>query len=265
MKNIFLLVLSLIFFLSCKNEVEKESTITNENAKVIETKTNPFTNAIETAHKKKAFLKNKALQFNIDLTFGGRQILEATISLSTNSEYGLIEMKNGEKIYISNNNVYVSPGLKDDSSVRFSGYTWSYFFLFPYKLNDNGTQWSDYKTSESESAFNAKKLNFKANTGDAPNDWYVVYSDKTTNVINHAAYIVTLGKTIEEAEKDPHAIQYLDYKNVNGVPFAHNWLFWEWNTKDGLTKQIGNATLSNIKFIDDLTSVFKIPEGYIKK
>lgn len=264
MKNI-LIILVIITLTGCKKEVKNDSVIENNETQIIENRTNPFTNAIETAHKKEAFLNNKTIRFDIDLTFGGRQILDATISVSTNSEYSIIEMKNGENIYIHNDKVYCSPGLKDDCSVRFSAYTWSYFFLFPYKLNDEGTKWASYASSEPEKRFNTSKLTFEANIGDAPEDWYILYSDKNTNIIDHAAYIVTLGKTTEEAEKDPHAIQYLDYKSINGIPFAHNWMFWEWRTEEGLTNKIGSATLSNIRFIGDLKTDFKIPDGYIEK
>ena len=265
MKYLFLSVLIATVFFACKDEAKNKDITVIEEEIITKTETNPYTHGIEMAHKKTVFNKNKAVKYDIDLTFGGRQILDATVSVSTDSRHSIIEMKNGEKIYISDDKVYCSPGLKDDGSVRFAAYTWNYFFLLPYKLNDEGTQWSDYTPLESEKDFNASKLSFEANTGDAPDDWYVVYSDKNTNVINHAAYIVTLGKTVGEAEADPHAIQYLDYKTVNDVPFAHNWIFWGWRAEEGLTNEIGNATLSNIKFIGDLKTDFTIPEAYIER
>jgi hypothetical protein len=46
----------------------------------------------------------------------------------------------------------------------------------------------------------AKKLSFESGTGDAPDDWYVVYADKATNLIEKL-HIVT--KMSEEAEKKP--------------------------------------------------------------
>jgi hypothetical protein len=45
-----------------------------------------------------------------------------------------------------------------------------------------------------------EKLTFKSGTGDAPDDWYVVYADKKTNLLE-TAYIVTLKAGKEEAEK----------------------------------------------------------------
>jgi len=155
--------------------------------------------------------------------------------------------------------------LKENKGVRFHAYTWSYFFLYPYKLNDNGTIWDDSFKIATIDAFNTAKLTFKANIGDAPDDWYINFADKEDNMLNHVAYIVTANKSVEEAEADPHAIKYIDYKEINGIPFATNWEFYEWNTTNGLTDKIGNAKISNIKFIKDFRSSFKTPENYTAK
>jgi hypothetical protein len=64
-----------------------------------------------------------------------------------------------------------------------------------------------------------------------------------------AAYIVTLKAGKEEAEKNPHAIQYLEYKDVDGIPIATKWIFWAWEDGKGLTDEIGHATLTDIKFV----------------
>lgn len=221
-----------------------------------------FANKIEKAHKKEAFITHSAIQFDLDLEFAGKKRLEGTIKLTTDSQFGIIEFTNGEEIYINKDKVYCSPGLKDNKSVRFDAYTWSYFFLFPFKLNDEGTVWTNY---ESKDTFESGKLSFKANIGDAPDDWYIVYADNETKVIDHIAYIVTAGKTKEEAEKDPHAIQYLDYKNIDGIPLSHKWIFWEWREDKGLVKELGNATIRNIQFIEDFRKDFNVPESYIER
>jgi hypothetical protein len=48
------------------------------------------------------------------------------------------------------------------------------------------------------------KINFASGTGDAPEDWYVVYADASTNLVQKYP-IVTLKANKEEAEKNPHA------------------------------------------------------------
>lgn len=264
MKKIFALTFLIpLLFTACKEEVKKTVKIA---APVVIKKANTYAEKIAIAHKKDAFLEQEAIQFDAQIKFGEKEIFNAQITISTTSDMARITYKNGDEIYVNKEKLFVSPNLKENKAVRFHGYTWSYFFLYPYKLNDEGTIWDDnFKTKEASNTFNTAKLTFKANTGDAPDDWYINYTNKETNQLNHVAYIVTANKTLEKAEADPHAIKYLDYKNVNGIPFATNWDFYEWNDKDGLTKKIGNAKITNIQFIKGFKNSFKIPEGYTKR
>ncbi|TDD95542.1 hypothetical protein [Flavobacterium cellulosilyticum] len=235
MKKILITVLiSTLAFVGCKSTNEKEG----------------FAEKIELAHQKQHFLSNEAIKFNIILAFGGKERLNAKMTLLTNSSKGVLEFKNGAKIIFNKDKVFYSSTIPNEKSVRFDAYTWEYFFLFPFKLSDPGTKWNTYDNKEeNHNDYLTQKLTFESGTGDAPDDWYVVYANKSDNLIEKAAYIVTVNGNKEEAEKNPHAIQYLDYKNINGVPIATKWLFWEWKEGKGLMKQIGNATLSDIQFI----------------
>ncbi len=226
---------------------------------------NGFVAAIEKRHQKAAFLGYDAIGFDIELFFGGSKRLDAKMTLSTDSRYARIDREDGNTIIVKDDKVYASPGLKDDKSVRFAAYTWSYFFMLPYKLSDDGTQWEDYSsTAESESGVDAMKLSFESGTGDAPDDWYIVFADEKLHRITHAAYIVTAGASQAEAEEDPHAIAYDDYSVVQGVPIAHSWTFWGWREGKGLTDQLGNATLSSVNLMEDATGTFDVPEDYLE-
>ena len=264
MKKIFSITfVALILFTNCKNQTKKE-VVTKEAAKEVEIPN--FSQKIEIAHKKTDFLSHDAIQFDAFIEFGGNEIFNATITISTTSDIAKITYKNGDEIYVNKENVFVSTSLENNPGVRFHAYTWGYFFLFPYKLNDKGTKWNEnFKTNEKEVNFDLARLTFDANIGDAPDDWYVVYTNKDSHLLEHVAYIVTLGKSLEEAEKDPHAIKYEDYKLIDGIPFAANWSFYGWNNQDGLTQKIGNAKISNIQFVKDFKSNFNIPKNYQKK
>ncbi|APZ48160.1 hypothetical protein BW723_13240 [Polaribacter reichenbachii] len=264
MKKIIITVFAgLLFIISCKKNVVTTET-SNKTKEVIAEKT--FAEKIEIAHNKNNFLKQEAIQFDALIEFGGNEIFNANITISTTSDIAKIAYKNGDFMYVDKQNVFVSPSLKDNSGVRFHAYTWSYFFLYPYKLSDHGTKWDDnFKTSEANNSFNTAKLSFEANTGDAPDDWYIVYTNKDNNMLDHVAYIVTAGKTKAEAEADPHAIKYLDYKQIDGVPFATNWEFLEWGLEKGLTKKIGSGKITNIKFVTGFRNSFTIPKDFIKK
>jgi hypothetical protein len=225
-----------------------------------------FVAKLELAHKKADFLSKKAIQFDMVLIFGEKERLKAKITLLTNSSKGLIEYANGSKIIYDGNKVFNSPEMKNGKSIRFDAYTWSYFFLFPYKLSDNGTIWTTYNNIEKDNnKFETKKLSFGSNIGDAPNDWYVTYANNETNLIAKAAYIVTFSSSQEKAEQNPHAIEYLDYKEIDGIFIATKWSFWGWKKDIGLTDKLGNAEITNIKFIDINNQYFIPPANFIEK
>jgi hypothetical protein len=210
----------------------------------------PFQEKIAKAHLKKEFLQKDAVQFDLLLEFGGSEKMNATFTILTNSNKGVIEYKNGAKIIFDKDKVFYSATIPNEKGVRFDAYTWEYFFLFPYKLSDPGTIWNAYSNKEKDSIkYLTEKLTFTSGTGDAPDDWYVVYADKTTHLLEKAAYIVTLNGGKEAAEKNPHAIQYLEYTKVEGIPIATKWVFWGWKEGQGFTDELGHATLTNIKFV----------------
>ena len=248
-KSFFLAICSLFLF-SCQSSHEEK-------------KASTFSEQIEVAHKKEAFLAKQAIEFNIEIEFGGNKRLEGKMTLLTNSEKSVIELKNGQKIYQIKDKVYCSPEKTNLAGVRFDAYTWSYFFLFPYKLNDAGTIWSDYPIKTlNEKEFLTNKLTFETGTGDAPEDWYVVYADKNTNQLNTVAYIVTAGTEKAEAEKDPHAMTYKDYVELEGIPLAKSWTYYEWGPEKGLTNKIGSANLDGFKFVSLDPNFFEVPKNF---
>ncbi|MGJ8745788.1 hypothetical protein [Polaribacter sp.] len=251
---------SLLLIVSCKKDPAATKQI--EEKPVVST----FSEKIEKAHKKVNFLSHEAIQFDAFIEFGGNEVFNATVTISTTSDLSKITYKNGDEIFVKKENVFVSPSLKDNKAVRFHAYTWGYFFLFPYKLSDQGTHWNyNFKTEETSNPFDVARLSFEANIGDAPDDWYIVYADKKTQLLEHVAYIVTSGKTIEAAEADPHAIKYEDYKMIDGIPFATNWGYYGWSIDKGLSEKIGNAKITNIHFVEGFRKDFAIPENYIQK
>jgi hypothetical protein len=209
-----------------------------------------FTDRTEKAHLTKEFNSKEAIQFDLKLEFGGAERMNAKFTLLTNSSKGVIEYENGAKIIFDQDKVFYSTTIPNEEAVRFDAFTWSYFFLFPYKVSDPGTIWTAYSNTEKDSKkYFTEKLTFTSGTGDAPDDWYVVYADAKSNLIEKAAYIVTLKSDKKEAEKNPHAIQYVNYTEVEGIPIATKWVFWGWEEGKGLTDELGQASLTNIKFI----------------
>lgn len=256
--GLFFLLIS-TYLIACQGS---EPTNTTNEAPYVENE-NEFVAAVEKAHKKQAFLSKKAIQANIHLFFRGKERMNAVLTMLPNSTKAILDFKDGNRLQYVDDKVYYSPNTEVTKKLRFNAYTWPYFFIFPYKLSDEGTVWTAFEQDTLQGkSYLTQKLNFKAGTGDDPDDWYIVYADKETKLIDVGAYIVTANKTQEEAEQDPHAIQYLDYKEVDGIPIATKWLFWGWRKEGGLTEKIGNAELTNIQFIEVEESYFEPAEGF---
>lgn len=246
MKTYFLFILSILVF-SCAQKKQENG--------------NYLVNSIETAHKKEAFLKEQAIRFRLELTFGGKERFKGTISQLTNSSKIRLDYDNGLTLIFDNNKVYQTPDSVDYPKVRFDMFTWSYFFALPYKLSDPGTQWTaPVEDTLNETLVNAAQLTFTAETGDSPKDWYIVYQNKSNSLLQASAYIVTLNKSVKEAEEDPHAIKYEEYIIKNGIPFASKWTFWGWSKEDGLTQALGEGHLSNFEFFTPKKGYFSKPE-----
>ncbi|WP_418262409.1 hypothetical protein [Flavobacterium faecale] len=235
LKQTTIAIIALTFFMTGCKSPQKEET---------------FVAKAEKAHQKEAFNSQEAIQFDFKLFFGGKERMDATLTLLTNSSKGLIEFRNGAKIIYDHDKVFYSPDVPSEKSVRFDAYTWSYFFLFPYKMSDGGTIWSPYNNpATNKEQYETQKLTFASGTGDAPEDWYVVYTNQETHLVEQLAYIVTANASKTEAEKEPHGIQYKNFQTVNGIPFATEWQFCGWSEEKEFGENIGNASLTNIKFI----------------
>jgi hypothetical protein len=263
----YIALISLIIACSPPEQQTAATTSDKDSTKTIEEKESfSSVQEVEQAHAKEVFLSHEAIAFDIRLSFGGKERLNGRMTLATNSSRGVIDYSNGDRLIFNKDKVFHNPDMERASSARFAAYTWSYFFLFPYKLSDPGTQWSAKETqSLNDKSYDYQMLTFDAGTGDAPDDWYKMYSDSESKLIEVAAYIVTAGGTVEEAEIDPHAIKYERYSDISGVPISTAWTFWAWREEGGLTKQLGEASISNIEFIKPNAELFTPGEGYLEK
>ncbi|WP_108866996.1 DUF6503 family protein [Aquimarina aquimarini] len=280
MKNLWILILS-ITILSCnKNKKEANQSVEHSTNNKIETiPVEPdggigdgalsiidhHLKNIEQAHQKDNFLKHKAVRFSIDILFGGKQHLTGDITMLTNATKIRIDKKDGSQLLYTKEKVFLSPKEATDKQSRFDMFTWTYFLGLPYKLNDPGTQWELEKMRPLRGVeHQTARLTFDKGIGDSSDDWYVIYSDPKDHLLKAAAYIVTYGSDgdISKAQEDPHAIYYKDFKTIDDIPFATKWEFYTWREdKGGITDKLGEASITNITFLDEEGSLFDIPEN----
>ena len=176
---------------------------------------------------------------------------------------------------------YVSPPDAKLPRPRFQLYTWPYFAMAPFKLDDAGVKLSPMEPATTENPYDGPyaraKMTFAAGTGDAPDDWYVLYVDTEKHdvpyrgstpphVLKAMAYIVTYGKTLEQAEAEPHAIVYGEFIDVpgpdgepTGVRLSTSWSFRNWSPDKGMEDAVGSATITGLELIAPPPGAFDKP------
>ena len=210
----------------------------------------------------------RAIAYDLDLWFGGKPRYGGRVTQSVSMDRIAID-RDADDVGLRYDGARVA--MVGDTAVggdwpraRFDVFTWPYFFAAPFKRADPGTAWgevADYPWVGGEAA-PAAELTFAAGTGDAPDDFYVVVPG-ADGLLDGMAYIVTFGKGADAAaEAAPHAIRYSDYRDVDGVPVAHRWEFFNWNADDGLGEElIGYADLSDVRWVDADDEAFATEGG----
>ena len=209
--------------------------------------------------------KAAGVRYKLNLIFGGTPRFKGTITQTTNMDRILLEQEESTVVYDGDMVHVATTGELNTKSARFSALTWPYFFSLPYKLNDPGTKLETIENQTVDGVdYRRAKLTFTAGTGDAPDDWYILYFDAEDRLAA-AAYIVTFGgKSPEEALANAHAIYYHDYEKTSDILFSRKWTFHDWSEAEGWTKQIGEAGIYDIKVLSELPAdQFAIPKGAI--
>ena len=221
--------------------------------------------AMESVLGMDAYSNFAGVRYDLNLKFRGTTRFEGTI-LQTGSMDRIYLKQENETMVFDGEQVHVSTtGTLNTRSARFNALTWPYFFSLPFKLGDPGTQLESLDDQTVNGVtYQRAKLTFSAGTGDAPDDWYILYFDGQKRLAA-AAYIVTFGgKSPAEALANAHAICYHDYETIDGVEVAQNWTFHDWSEAEGWTTQIGEGALSKVSMLSEIpVDQFAIPEGAI--
>ncbi len=94
----------------------------------------------------------------------------------------------------------------------------------------------------------------------------MLYRSPDSGRLQAMAYIVTFGTSRDEAEKEPHAVSYDEYVNVEGVPIPRRWTFWMWSKEQGIHGEpIGEVILEDPSFVAPEAGAFAVPEDARKE
>ncbi|MEQ9452974.1 MAG: hypothetical protein RLN76_00095 [Phycisphaeraceae bacterium] len=221
-----------------------------------------FIEAIELAHGAERYHEHNAVQADFTVDFGGSTIIAGNMVFNTEASKVRMELNDGSTIVFDGFNAWVTPNDAPIQMARFHALTWPYFLAAPMKLSDQGTNLKDIGMAplDSQNHLAAMKLTFDSSVGDAPDDWYILLKDPDTDALRAMAYIVTYGKSQQEAEESPSLIEYNAFKTIDGVAFATDWTFYHWDAATGKSDTPkGHAKISNIRFVDPRPGSFIRP------
>lgn len=222
-----------------------------------------YANSIGQAHGLDAWQAEAALESHITVDFGGQRVVSGTLLTETSMGRVRLTLDDGSVVVYDHGDAWTSPADSPFQGARFHILTWPYFLAAPMKLVDPGTQvetLGSLPLSGGESLA-AARLTFGSGVGDSPDDWYILYRDAEHRLAG-MAYIVTFGKSTEEAEKEPHAITYHDFVTVDGVTLSKRWQFWNWTQEQRIHGDpIGEVHLSEPRFVPLDPAAFARPEG----
>jgi hypothetical protein len=221
-----------------------------------------FISRIESAHAAEVWHGKEGFQSDIVVRFGGNAIVDGRMLITPSMSRTRIELASGPVVVWDGEQVWVSPAGAEFPEARFHALTWPYFLSVPMKLRDPGARVGSQGAKQLRGeSFDTAKLTFGAGVGDTPDDWYVLYRNPESGRLAAMAYIVTFGKNREEAEKEPHAVTYDEFVEVEGVPIPTKWTYWMWNQEEGIYGEpIGEVALTNPEFVTPEATAFVLPE-----
>lgn len=222
-----------------------------------------FVSAIERAHRAERWHKQQAFAAEIEVVFGGRQMLAGTMIFNPAVNRVRMELAGGEVLVYDGRSAYLAPAAADFARGRFHVLTWPYFLAAPFKLSDPGTRLTAGEDLVLEDAtYPTARLSFDAGVGDTPDDWYHLFRDPHSDRLVAMGYIVTYGKSRTEAEKKPSIIVYRDYQAVEGIPISLRWDFYYWDPARGREEQPkGRVTIRDPRFVEPAPDAYEPPAG----
>lgn len=151
---------------------------------------------------------------------------------------------------------------KDSTSFEYDTKFWAltplYFYGQPFVLNGEGVNLEllpevTYKQQKQD----VVKVTFDAGTGDAPDDYYILYFSKESHKLVAIRYIVSYPEYFKDGGHAPEKfIEVMGENTVNGILFPTSYKTY-WLTKDKKPGEyITQIDVSNVSFENDLPKDF---------
>ncbi len=217
------------------------------------------------AHNSRAWRAHPAFSCNIRVEFGGLVMLQGSMLVDTSKDRVRLDLQDGTKLVWDGETAWVSPADAAIESPRYHLRTWPFFLKAPFALRDAGVKIEKRTPKMLDGRMcNQFKITFDESAKrDTPEDWFIGFSDIGTHTLAAMAYINTWGgRSVADAEREPHIVYFEDPAIVNSVVIPRTWSFYHWNESQGkFGEQVGEVKLTDIAFAQIREGTFDKPEG----
>ena len=158
---------------------------------------------------------------------------------------------------------------KDSTSFAYDTKFWAltpiYFSGQPFVFDGTGVNLELLPQVEFKGAMqNVVKVTYDKGVGSAPDDYYIMYINAKTNLVDAFKYIVSYPEYFPNGGHAPEKITVTQgTTTVDGIVFATDFkTYWSTADKDGLGEYITKIDVSDISFSDEVEeNYFSKPEG----
>ena len=158
---------------------------------------------------------------------------------------------------------------KDSTSFTYDTQFWAltplYFSGHPFVLDGEGVNLELLEDLEFQGELHkAIKATYEAGVGSAPDDYYVLYINAKTNLVNAVKYIVSYPEYFPNGGHAPEKTTVIQGTTiVDGIVLATGFkTYWSTEDKGGLGEYITNITVSDMSFSPTVEDqFFSKPEG----
>lgn len=147
---------------------------------------------------------------------------------------------------------------------RFWSLTPMYFVGQPFILDGTGVNLSKLEQVKYKDViYDRVKVTFDPGTGDAPDDYYILYMDATTHKLKVIRYIVSYPGYFEKGNHLPEKFMELEgEQTVSDISFPKAYRTYWLDDNEQPGQHITDIDLTEIKFLPKLkSSYFDIPKG----
>jgi hypothetical protein len=165
----------------------------------------------------------------------------------------------GEKAWVH------PPDGETPTNPRFWALTPYYFVGMPFVLADPGVEFETLPDAQFEGqTYNVVKVTFRTGTGDAPDDFYVLYLHPETHELDALRYIVTYPGFFPDGGHSPEKLMSYDGAlKAGGLQFAESHRTFKFDPETGkIGEKVTEVTVTDLEFRPDTPAdYFAPPEG----